>query len=52
VSPGVAANVAAPEIAYGHLKEIDDDHARLSNREIAVLTAMTDGVSSEESLAA
>ncbi len=44
----LAALLSRAEIANGHLQETDEDHPRLSSREIAVLTAMTDGVSNKE----
>ena len=39
---------AWPQVSKGYLQEADDDHRRLSKREIAVLTAMTDGLSNKE----
>ncbi len=44
----LAALLSRAEIANGDLQEADEDHPRLSNREIAVLTAMTDGLSNKE----
>ena len=45
----LAALLSGSEISTGHLQDDDDDHhPRLSKREIAVLTAMTDGLSNKE----
>ena len=44
----LAALPSGPKISNGILQEADDDHRRLSKREIAVLTAMTDGLSNKE----
>ena len=44
----LAALPGGPKISNGNLQEADDDHRRLSKREIAVLTAMTDGLSNKE----
>ena len=44
-----AALLSGAEISNGHLQEADEDHhPRLSKREIAVLTAITDGLSNKE----
>ena len=44
-----AALLGGAEISNGHLQEADEDHhPRLSKREIAVLTAITDGLSNKE----
>jgi two-component system, NarL family, response regulator YdfI len=44
-----AALLDGAEISNGHLQEVDEDHhPRLSKREMAVLTAMTDGLSNKE----
>ena len=44
-----AALLSGAEISNGHLQEVDEDHhPRLSKREMAVLTAMTDGLSNKE----
>ena len=44
-----AALLSGAEISNGHLREADEDHhPRLSKREIAVLTAITDGLSNKE----
>jgi NarL family two-component system response regulator YdfI len=44
-----AALLRGSEISNGHLQDDDDDHhPRLSKREIAVLTAITDGLSNKE----
>ena len=43
----LAALPSGPKISSGYLQEADDDHRRLSKREIAVLTAMTDGLSNK-----
>ena len=45
----LAALLSRAEISNGQLHEADEDHRpRLSKREIAVLTAMTDGLSNKE----
>jgi two-component system, NarL family, response regulator YdfI len=44
----LAALLSKAEVSNGHLYEDDEDHPRLSKREIAVLTAMTDGLSNKE----
>jgi two-component system, NarL family, response regulator YdfI len=44
----LAALPSGSKISNGILREADDDHRRLSKREIAVLTAMTDGLSNKE----
>jgi two-component system, NarL family, response regulator YdfI len=45
----LAALLSRAEISNGQLHEADEDHhPRLSKREIAVLTAMTDGLSNKE----
>ena len=44
----LAALLSRAEISNGHLQEADEDHPRLSKREIAVLNAMTDGLSNKE----
>jgi two-component system, NarL family, response regulator YdfI len=45
----LAALLGEAEISDGHLEEAHEDHhPRLSKREIAVLTAMTDGLSNKE----
>jgi two-component system, NarL family, response regulator YdfI len=45
----LAALLSGSEISNGHLQDDDDDHhPRLSKREIAVLTAITDGLSNKE----
>ena len=44
----LAALLSKAEVSNGHLHEADADHPRLSKREIAVLTAMTDGLSNKE----
>jgi two-component system, NarL family, response regulator YdfI len=44
----LATLLSRAEISNGHLHEADDDHPRLSKREITVLTAMTDGLSNKE----
>jgi two-component system, NarL family, response regulator YdfI len=45
----LAALLSRSEISNGHLQDDDDDHhPRLSKREIAVLTAITDGLSNKE----
>ena len=36
-----------PKIPNGNLQEADNDHRRLSKRELAALTAMTDGLSNK-----
>jgi DNA-binding NarL/FixJ family response regulator len=43
----LAALPSGPKISNGNLQEADNDHRRLSKREIAVLTAMTDGLSNK-----
>jgi DNA-binding NarL/FixJ family response regulator len=44
-----AALLSGAEISNGNLREADEDHhPRLSKREIAVLTAITDGLSNKE----
>jgi NarL family two-component system response regulator YdfI len=45
----LAALLSGSEISNGHLQDDDEDHhPRLSKREIAVLTAITDGLSNKE----
>jgi DNA-binding NarL/FixJ family response regulator len=44
----LAALLRRAEISNGPLQEADEDHPRLSKREIAVLKAMTDGLSNKE----
>ena len=45
----LAALLSGSEISTGHLQDDDDDHhSRLSKREIAVLTAITDCLSNKE----
>jgi two-component system, NarL family, nitrate/nitrite response regulator NarL len=45
----LAVLLSRAEISNGQLHEADEDHhPRLSKREIAVLTAMTDGLSNKE----
>jgi len=44
----LAALLSRAQVSKGYLQEADDDHRRLSKREIAVLTAMTDGLSNKE----
>jgi DNA-binding NarL/FixJ family response regulator len=44
----LAALLGGPKISNGNLQAADDDHRRLSKREIAVLTAMTDGLSNKQ----
>ncbi len=44
----LAALLSSSKISSGYLQEANDDHRRLSKREIAVLTAMTDGLSNKE----
>jgi DNA-binding NarL/FixJ family response regulator len=44
----LAALLSKTEISNGHLKEVDEGPPRLSKREIAVLTAMTDGLSNKQ----
>lgn len=45
----LAVLLSRAEISNGQLHEADEDHhPRLSKREIAVLTAMTDGLSDKE----
>ena len=43
----LAAPPGGPKIPNGNLQEADNDHRRLSKREIAVLAAMTDGLSNK-----
>jgi DNA-binding NarL/FixJ family response regulator len=43
----LAALPSGPKISDGNLQEADNNHRRLSKREIAVLTAMTDGLSNK-----
>ena len=43
----LAALSGGPKISNGNLQEADNDHRRLSKRELAVLTAMTDGLSNK-----
>ena len=44
----LAALLSRPQVSKGYSQEADDDHRRLSKREIAVLTAVTDGLSNKE----
>ena len=44
----LAALLSRAAISNGLLPEADEDHPRLSKREIAVLNAMTDGLSNKE----
>jgi two-component system, NarL family, response regulator YdfI len=44
----LAVLLSRAEIANEHLQDADEDQPRLSKREIAVLTAMTDGLSNKE----
>ena len=47
-----AVLLSGAEITNGHLQEAEEDHhPRLSKREIAVLTAITDGLPTKKSLA-